>query len=491
MQPVVDKTWPRIIQGGMGVAISNWRLAHAVAAAGGLGVVSGTGIDTVLIRRLQDGDDGGPVRQALAASPWPELAHDITARYFREGGRGPSEPYVRLPAWTAGPRSRRAALAMMGGFVECWLAKRGHARPIGVNLLTKAPLPNLAVLYGAMSAGVDVVLMGAGIPRDIPKALDRMAGHHAASLRGDIVGGGHFDIVFDPAWTGVAQAAPLRRPPFFPVIGAHSLALLMERKTPGGVEGFIVETARSGGHSAPPRGARHVNRDGEPIYGPRDEVDWQVMRDLGKPFYIAGGYGTQDGLAEAVARGAQGVQVGTLFAYCEESGMDSPLREQVLAAVRRGPVTVRTDPDASPTGFPFRVVRLEGTLSEPATYAARPRRCDLGYLREAYTDSAGSLRFRCAAEPVRAYVAKGGRAEDTVRRQCLCNGLMATAGFAQRLPSGGTEPPILTSGDAILETRNLMRGGRPAYTARDVVRYLTAGRAAPVFAQASQPGAHP
>ena len=39
---------------------------------------------------------------------------------------------------------------------------------------------------------------------------------------------------------------------------------------------------------------------------------------------------------------------------------------------------VFTDPLASPTGFPFKVLGLEGTLSEPAVYARRERLCDLG-----------------------------------------------------------------------------------------------------------------
>ena len=37
---------PTIIQGGMGAAISNWRLARAVAKEGQLGVVSGTALAT-------------------------------------------------------------------------------------------------------------------------------------------------------------------------------------------------------------------------------------------------------------------------------------------------------------------------------------------------------------------------------------------------------------------------------------------------------------
>jgi enoyl-CoA hydratase len=66
--------FPRIIQGGMGVGVSNWQLANAVARAGGLGVVSGSLLDTVFVRRLQDGDLGGHMRRAIAAFPKPLIA---------------------------------------------------------------------------------------------------------------------------------------------------------------------------------------------------------------------------------------------------------------------------------------------------------------------------------------------------------------------------------------------------------------------------------
>ena len=46
---------PRIIQGGMGIRISSWELARAVSRKGELGVISGTGIDTILVRSLQNG----------------------------------------------------------------------------------------------------------------------------------------------------------------------------------------------------------------------------------------------------------------------------------------------------------------------------------------------------------------------------------------------------------------------------------------------------
>jgi len=47
---------PTIIQGGMGIRISHYNLAREVARKGELGVVSGTGIDTVMARSLQKGE---------------------------------------------------------------------------------------------------------------------------------------------------------------------------------------------------------------------------------------------------------------------------------------------------------------------------------------------------------------------------------------------------------------------------------------------------
>jgi NAD(P)H-dependent flavin oxidoreductase YrpB (nitropropane dioxygenase family) len=49
----------RVIQGGTGVAVSDWPLPRAVALAGQLGVVSGTALEMVCARRRQLGDAGG------------------------------------------------------------------------------------------------------------------------------------------------------------------------------------------------------------------------------------------------------------------------------------------------------------------------------------------------------------------------------------------------------------------------------------------------
>jgi NAD(P)H-dependent flavin oxidoreductase YrpB (nitropropane dioxygenase family) len=65
---------PSIIQGGMGIGVSSWMLARAVSLRGQLGVVSGTAIDSLFVRRLQDGDIGGHVRRAMESFPMPDVS---------------------------------------------------------------------------------------------------------------------------------------------------------------------------------------------------------------------------------------------------------------------------------------------------------------------------------------------------------------------------------------------------------------------------------
>jgi nitronate monooxygenase len=129
--------------------------------------------------------------------------------------------------------------------------------------------------------------------------------------------------------------------------------------------------------------------------------------------------------------GAAGIQVGTAFAFCEESDIRPDLKQQVFQLGREGRLRVFTDPLTSPTGFPFKVVQLPGTLSESKSLPARERCCDLGYLRHAYRKADGTTGYRCPAEPVDDYIRKDGTLEETIGRECVCNGLVATIGHAQ------------------------------------------------------------
>ncbi len=468
---------PLVIQGGMGVGVSDWRLARAVAECGQLGVVSGTALNTVLVRRLQLGDADGSLRRALAACPLREAAERIVARYFIAEGKLEGQRHRLAPMFTALSGRELIELTVVANFVEIFLAKEGHAGVVGLNLLEKVQLPTLPSLFGAMLAGVDYVLMGAGIPRAIPGVLDRLANGEKATLKLNVDGaqeGEETWVEFDPAAFLPEPRPVLRRPAFLAIVSSAVLAMTLARKASGRVDGFVVEGLTAGGHNAPPRGSTQLNERGEPVYGPRDVPDLKTIRELGLPFWLAGAHATPEKLREAQALGAVGVQIGTAFAFCAESGLRADLKEAVIRRSVAGTVDVRTDPRTSPTGMPFKVVSVEGTVSEPAVYAERTRVCDLGYLREAYRKSDDSIGYRCPAEPVDAYVAKGGKPENTEGRKCLCNGLLSAIGLGQSLGEGGTheEPAIVTAGEDVAEVGRFLAAGATTYSAADVLRSM-------------------
>ena len=285
---------PKIIQGGMGVAISNWRLAQAVSREGQLGVVSGTALDQVLARRLEDGDPGGHMRRAIDAFPFRAMAERVWDTYFVPGGKAPDRPYTRLPLHGKECPRPLAEIGIVGNFVEVWLAREGHANPVGINYLEKIQTPHLVAIYGAMLAGVGFVLMGAGIPMKIPAVLDAYVNHQPASYPLYVVGAQEGDdttMHFTPRDVIEGDPAPLGRPRFLPIVASNTLAVTMLKKANGKVDGFIIEGPTAGGHNAPPRGKLTLNEQGEPIYGERDVVDLGKMRDLGAPFWLAGGLG--------------------------------------------------------------------------------------------------------------------------------------------------------------------------------------------------------
>jgi NAD(P)H-dependent flavin oxidoreductase YrpB (nitropropane dioxygenase family) len=295
-----------------------------------------------------------------------------------------------------------------------------------------------------------------------------------ATMRFDVEGFSSAEpqfLTFDPGDFGLENTVTIKRPAFLPIISANSLATTLARKANGSVEGFIVEGPTAGGHNAPPRGEMQLNERGEPVYGERDVVDLEKLKELGLPFWLAGGTGSPARLAEALAAGAAGIQVGTLFAFSDESGFDDHYKRDILDHASRGEVDVITDPRASPTGYPFKVVSWTGDESAGHT---RERKCDLGYLRVAFRRDDGRIDYRCAAEPVEDYVRKGGLEADTIGRKCLCNGLTSNIGHAQPRGEFLEEPPLLTSGDDLVSIEWFLNG-RESYTAADVIDYLLRG----------------
>ena len=459
----------------MGAGVSNWKLARAVALTGQLGVVSGTALATILVRRLQLGDSDGQMRRALEHFPIPGVTQRVLAEYFIPGGKRADQPFklTPLPSLNSSPDS--VALTVLANFAEVFLAKEGHDGLIGVNYLEKIQTPTLPSLFGAMLAGTDYVLMGAGIPREIPGVLDKLAAGEPVELKMDVANaepGEEFHSTFDPAKFCGGSAPKLKRPSFIGIVASATLAITLARKASGAVNGFVVEGETAGGHNAPPRGALQLNDRGEPIYGPRDIPDLAKIRELGLPFWLAGSYGRPGKLDEAMGLGATGIQAGTAFAFCEESGIREDLKQQAIQLSREKSASVFTDPLASPTGFPFKVAQLPGTQSDGRASRKRARVCDLGYLRQPYRAPDGRVGYRCPAEPVEDYVRKGGARDETKGRLCVCNGLVATVGLAQTRSDGQTELPLVTAGNDIAIIADFLAPGRGSYSAAEVVQRL-------------------
>ncbi len=464
---------PVVIQGGMGVAVSSWELAREVSRSGQLGVVSGTALDAVLSRRLQEGDPGGHMRRAMSHFPSPQMAHRVLSKYFIPGGKAPDTPYKPIPKLTLNTSRAGQELAVVANFVEVWLAKEGHDGPVGINCLEKVQMATPTALLGAVLAGVDYVLMGAGIPREIPRLLTEISAGRNAWLTADVVNATrkHY-IEVDPVDLLGDELPLMRRPQFLAIVSLDVLASYLHRDPEIRPDGFVIEGPVAGGHNPPPRGRMQLDDDGQPVYGSRDDANLAKIADLGLPFWLAGAFGSPEKVTEALASGAAGVQVGTLFALSTDSGMDDRTRGGMVASLLSGSLDVRTDPRASPTGFPFKVATIDGTASEQEVYDDRPRLCDLSYLRSPMEKEDGSVGYRCASEPIHMYLKKGGDEADVAGRKCLCNALMANIGLGQHRKDGYDEPRLVTLGGDLEGPREMVERHPRGWSAQQGLDWL-------------------
>jgi nitronate monooxygenase len=501
----------KLIQGGMGVYVSNWRLAKAVAMERpGItaGTVSGTALDIVYVRLLQLGDVGGHIRRAMAAFDarfGTSIGQKIIDRFYIPGGKAPAARFKIAPMQVArpldgsdnfplpGPQSPPMALTLdpdtieliiATSFAEVWLAKEAHTGNIFINFLHKVELPIIYALYGAMLAGVDGVVVGAGNPDGLPEACTRFTQHETVTHNLSVLyreSGESFILSFDPRQVAGGKLAqkPLPRPAFLAIVSLENLVKALAQSQSGPPDGFIIEHHTAGGHNAGPQGPLTKDSLGQPIYGPSDEPNLQAIREVDLPFWLAGGYGSHQKLQQALALGATGVQVGSNFALAEESGMKASFRTAILNRLKTetedAPLVYTTL--FSPTGYPFKVVQIEDTLADDEVYAARRRVCDLGLLQQRglsqpAADGSRRLFQRCQAAPIEDFVSKRGLPRNTEEKRCLCNGLLAGVGLGQvGLLKGdlAEEPAIITLGNHLDGIRRLSSHGQSRYWVKDAV----------------------
>ena len=420
-----------------------------------------------MIRRLQNGDLEGDTRRALAAFPLKDVAEKIIAKYFIEGGKAEDKAYRLAPMATLDLSDTLSELIMVANFVEVFLAKEHHKGFIGINYLEKIALPTLPSIFGAMLAGVDCILMGAGIPLAIPGILDNFANFAAADLPIAVTNKpkeAQFIQHFDPNHFFPIHNIKLTRPKFLAIVSSDIVAKTLIRKASGYVDGFVVESHHAGGHNAPPR---KIAGQMLPAFSAKDEINPEKFLAFERPFWIAGASASPEALQDALKTGAQGVQIGSIFAYCTESGIDPSIKELVIEKYFNKQLKITTDFKASPTGYPFKVIEQE-LDAEDYCPQERQRVCDLGYLREAYCDDEGNFGLRCPSESIKSFVKKGGTEDETVGRQCLCNGLLSTVEMPQ-IRKGKKEAPLLTAGDDFSFLDKLTSKSKLHYTASSVI----------------------
>lgn len=505
----------RLIQGGMGVYVSNWKLAKSVASTKPgkvAGTISGTALDSVYVRLLQLGDPGGYIKRAFQAFDLKfktNIASEIYKSYYIPFGKRPEERFqgtpmtklrfsdgsVELPL---GEPNRKAnyelkidekliKLLIVSGFAETWLAKESHKGLIFMNFLHKIEIPLVYTLYGSMLADIDGVIVGAGNPDGLPALCQKLADHESVQTELNVLykeSGEKFHLVFNPKEleNGILTKQSLKKPAFLAIVSLEDLATSLSNSSSMPPDGLIIENFRAGGHNANPvEGIFKKDELGQPIYGEKDVVNLEKIKKTNLPFWLGGGFGSQLKLKEALQSGATGIQVGSLFAMAEESGMKSEHKDAIFKSFR----DKKSDKDIvrttmySPTGFSFKVAILDGTLSDTTVYENRHRVCDVGLLQQiglTKPDNSGKRRLfqRCPAAPLNMYLKNRGIQRNTEDKRCLCNGLLSAAGFPQIHKNGKIteEPSIVTIGENLEEIRRLSRNGQISYSVRDAIDYI-------------------
>jgi nitronate monooxygenase len=339
-----------IVQGGMGVGVSLSPLAGAVAREGGLGIISSAGLDRLVSRRT---------------------------------GK-------KLDSYEA-------------AYMEVSLA-RGSGGRVGMNIMVALQRDYEASVRGAIDAGADAIISGAGLPLSLPSI--QPPGETAL-----------IPIVSSPRALELICRKWERQ-------GYRPDAVVLEGPLAGGHLGFKIDEVEL-----------ESNRL-ENLLPPVKDV---AARFGGFPVIVAGGIYSHADIVKFLAMGADGVQMGTRFLATEESSASEEYKEAVVKAARED-IVVAHDP-GSPCGLPFRVIR-QSPMFVSAILKSRAPRCDKGYVLLKDADGKYS---RCPAK------------EGSKDSFCICNGLLSSAGY-----NPDDEEPLFTVGanayrvDRILSVRALM-----------------------------------
>ena len=274
-----------VVQGGMGIGVSAHRLAGSVAAMGGVGTISSVDLrrhHPDLMARTQGLTPGAAAKDAIDAANLQALEREIRLARKRAAGRGMLAVNVMRAVTAYGPSITRA--------LEC---------------------------------GIDAVVVGAGLPLDLP------------------------DLARDHPRTALIPILSDAR-------GVQLLVRKWERKKrlP---DAIVIEHPRlAGGHL----GAAKIADLDDPRFDFENVIPQAraFLRSAGiedtLPLIAAGGIRSQADIRRLQDLGAAAVQLGTPFAVTEEGDAD-PAFKRVLAEATDDALVEFT----SVAGLPARAVR--------------------------------------------------------------------------------------------------------------------------------------
>ena len=265
-----------------------------------------------------------------------------------------------------------------------------NGRPVGINVMRALSRDFDDTIRAAVDAGVDAIVSGAGLPVDLPSIIP----------------------------PGLTALIPI-------ISSARALEIIVKRWERVGYrpDAVVLEGPLAGGHL----GFKITEVDDpefalEKLLPPVLDV---AAKHGNFPVIVAGGIYTNADIVRFLMIGASGVQIGTRFLATHESSASEAYKQAVISA-GIDDLTVVAYPDntsASPCGLPFRILK-----SSPMYTVGREPKCNLGYVLQKGPDQKFSV---CQAMP---------KSPNCKSFLCICNGLMASAGYAP------TEPALYTVG---------------------------------------------
>jgi nitronate monooxygenase len=306
----------------MGVGVSLSPLARAVAQEGGVGIISSACLDRLLSKR-----NGKKLNVYEAA--YEEVSLSKSA----------------------------------GGFA-------------GINIMCALVRDYEDSVRGALDAGADAIISGAGLPMSLPAI---QAPKDTALI----------PIVSSPRALELICKKWER-------LGARPDAVVLEGPLAGGHLGFKMD---------------QVDLECNILENLLPPVKDMAMKYGDFPLIVAGGIYTYQDITRFIKMGADGVQMGTRFLATEESSASEAYKQAVLRA-KKEDIVVAHDP-GSPCGLPFRVIK-QSPMYVSALQKLRKPKCDKGYVL--LKDADGKFS-KCPAK------------ESNEHHFCICNGLLSSANY--------------------------------------------------------------